>query len=633
MAASDSTSRSQKQTRSHRTSTERASQDTPRSVALRGPFEDTACQDDGYKTDVFERGRSRLSAWRLRRRSLASADAGSPMSRSLPGDGLEDPRKLLVRQGNTESNRSSTDERGGHSVEGSGGFRENHAGRTKARIGLPTMFNGQDFDRGSPLYPDSVRSSLASACLDQPLPLQALPGNVAAQKPDKTDTRGFQDGAGSKIATNKDPEAARLLPQGPRPDPARPTLGTVARSTPVKSTGSGVRAMAAMFESPSKDTTGHTCPGEKAAKPSGILSPYTVNPSPEKPPSKDPRPRDSAPSGRSTWLSTIRDRRPRGSGPTVLGEAVAGNNGSSHGHGRIRETARGKRASSKPSTATPPENEDPARLQPPDQRDAPKQPGTPASIPSASETRGSLPAREIPPQGTQQTLHGTQHTPTTTALNKPPKYEYPTTPSPNPYPYPHFHHQSTNAPPNPPHAPSTLQDEAEASPASTTRRFPLVPTPEQQQQRQRRRASHTTTPARDSPRPVATNGNNDTLAAPSPDPNGRKLVGADQDGHHGDLGRELARLRERLGRVERECVVWRERAEMAEERVRVLEGGVEGGGGVLGGVERGVERGGVGADADADIEVDTRGLVGDGVNGEGDGEGDGEGGGHGMAYV
>jgi hypothetical protein len=541
---SDSASHARKQTRLHRTSTERASQDTPRLGVAREPSEDTARQDEGYKTDVNERGRSRLSAWRLRRRSQVSTGAGSPASRSLPGGELESARRLPLRQGNADLKRSSTDERCDHLTEGLNGFLENTISHTKAQRESRTRFNGQDFDRGSPLYPDSGRSSVASACLDQPLPLQALSGNITAQRPDRADSGRSQDPTGRKALANNDPDTARLLPQGPRPDPARPTLGTVLRSRPVESAGSGVRAMAAMFEGTSKDTTGHPS-SEKAAKPSGILSPYTVNPSPEKPPSKPPKQREPVPSGRHTWLFTTRDGRSRGSGPAVRGEAIRGNGDSDHGQGRMREAARGKRAGARPSIRVPPENEDTAGFQlPEEQRDTPKQPGAPTSAPSGRETtRGPPSIRDIPSQERHQTP------PSATRTDEPPpKYKHST---PSPSPNPHLHSQSNLCPNSP-------QDE-EVSPASTTRRFPLVPTPE----------------------------------------------------------RELARLGAQLGQAEQECAMWRARAERAEERVRVLEGGFSGVG-----VGNGIGVGGAGAEScvDGDGEVGTRGLMVDDDDG-GKGEG------------
>jgi hypothetical protein len=466
-----------------------------------GSSEDTARKDEGYKTDVNERGRSRLSAWRLRRKSLVSTDAGDPASRSLPGGELESSGGLLLRQGNANSKRSSTDERRGQLTEGLNGFLENNISHTKPQREPRTRFNGEDFDRGFPLYPDSGRSSLASACLDQLLPLQAVSGNVTAQRPDRADSGRSQDAAGRKAPTDKDPETARVLPQGPRPDPARPTLGTVPRSRPVESAGSGVRAMAAMFEGTFKDTTGHLSSSEKVAKPSGILSPYTVNPSPEKPPTNPPKLREPVPNGQHTWLPTMRNVRSRGSGPAVRGEAVRGDSDSGHRQGRLREAVGGKRASARPSIRVPLEHEGTAGLQLPERRDASKQPSTPTPIFSGRQTRGSLPTKEVPPREAQQT-------PSATPRDGPRKYEH-LTPSSNP----HLHPQG-NLCPNSPRA-NSPQDEA--SPASTTRRFPLVPTPEQQQQQQQqRRRTSQTTPAHDNnARPFATNG---VPATPSPIP-------------------------------------------------------------------------------------------------------------------
>ncbi|KAK4042933.1 hypothetical protein C8A01DRAFT_13519 [Parachaetomium inaequale] len=592
-AAPDSPYRTQ--AGAHKTSAERMSQDTPRSIA-RGSFEPKASRDDKPKMDVFGLGRSRLAAWRSRRRSLVSTDTGSPVPppsgpREANGDVTESASSTggLLNHPKVESRASSADEGRGYPSQEYGGFQ-------------------------------------ASAYLEHSRPLQVLSGNAMPQRRslERANFWNEPDTLKEKAGRKEDkkpfhPETPRAFPLGPRPDPARPTISTVPRSRPVRSTGSAVKAMAAMFEGASKDPSSLPSSAERAAtradsKPSGMLSPYTVNPAP----SKSPRPSDSIPTDRHMWLSTVRDRRSRGSG--VRGDAA------------------------RSSVLVPSRGEISAGLQSPGQ-DALNQPGP------RPDTGGSPSAGENLLQRTPDTV---QRMPTATSptLTFDPQHGL-TTPSP--------HLKPGNGWSKSPHTP---QDGI--SPASTTRRSPLIPTPEHHRQR----ATSTTfaqtsrnLPANtSSPIPIPETDGSTTshnlpheqeeheqnqpqqpldpypTEKPQPrhhhhhhhhqleeekeeqqdhddhktkmhDPDVRAgtviIVDADDDNDDVTPAAELAAVRERLRLVERECAMWRARAERAERRVRGLL--LLGGGGAA-------TIGAGGAAAEFEVEVG----VGTGEDGTGD---------------
>ncbi|AEO62781.1 uncharacterized protein THITE_154264 [Thermothielavioides terrestris NRRL 8126] len=102
-----------------------------------------------------------------------------------------------------------------------------------------------------------------------------------------TALRTSLQGTNSQLASTKNQQtyqlpAAVALSTSPEKYQTPPILGTVPRSRPVKSVGSGVKAMAALFENASKTSTLLPSPGGKMStqadsKPSEMLSPYTIN--------------------------------------------------------------------------------------------------------------------------------------------------------------------------------------------------------------------------------------------------------------------------------------------------------------------------------------------------------------------
>ncbi|KAK3359295.1 hypothetical protein B0T25DRAFT_532528 [Lasiosphaeria hispida] len=111
------------------------------------------------------------------------------------------------------------------------------------------------------------------------------------------------------------------------PAPLTPGSPSPSRSRPAKSAGSAVKAMAAKFESASKDPVFIPSPMQKVnnwadPKPSGVLSQYTVNPSPTKSPSKSSARAsarsESAHSGRISWMAALRQRDDSGGSAETL---------------------------------------------------------------------------------------------------------------------------------------------------------------------------------------------------------------------------------------------------------------------------------------------------------------------------
>jgi hypothetical protein len=593
-AALDAAHHGQGETGIKRTLGEKVSQDTLPST-LRGSFEDDDVRGDKPKVDVFDLGRSRLAAWRSKRRSLVSTGTGSPVpTHSHPRDasgertGSQSSRGLLSNPHKTESILSPTTGYQGHPVQRHGGFSETYVGNTAARGDMPTVFDGRLSDRDCRMDGSSAKSRPGLNCVKQPRPFRVLSGNTVARK-QSLEEENPQGGAGAfqeGLSRDEDKKpfhsrARRTFPLGPRPDPGRPSLDTIPQARPEKPDGRAVKAMAAMFESVVKDL--HSLPPSTESltnqidvRSSGMISPYTVNPSP----TKSPRPTDSITIDRHTWESTARDRRSR-----VLGRGEV----------------------SRSNIPIPSRHREP---RPPGRARTPKQ--------SSALSPGLV--VEPCPEGRESLLSMTPETVQRVHQQKPsviisgPAHESQsqpnqTTPTPSPRLKPTSGHLWDHHPP-----PAERDD---PSPASTTRRFPLLPTPEQRHRTASK--SSTSTPAHDTP-PTSTPSPSRRLFHPaSPNPtstthttpfvNTNEIIPPDQKdaqeheqkgGSNHDLRRpglwggtaaaehlaaDLAAVKARLSCVEQECAVWRARAEHAERRVKTLEGRGGGGGGGGGGEE------------------------------------------------
>ena len=599
--ALDSVSNSRKPTKVQQTPSARTSQDTQIS-AVRGSegnktpeeAEEQTIRDAEPRTDVLGLGRSRLSAWRFGRKLRGSTDPGNPVARSSSPRG---PRKAATKpEKQTRTSQPEDQGRGrskslfihghqGRSTEESRCFPGNRASQTTAPTKLSSRLDIEPFDSGSHMSSDYLMSSQTSGFLGQPGPLRAHSGNITAQRQsEKSDPRA------RKVGTNKDietpnPVMLRPSPHGPRPDPAQPTLGTLPRSTPVTSAGNAVKAMAAKFESVSKDSRAFPSPQERTSsrgysKPSGMLSAYTVNPSPTKSPSKSPKLPDSVSTGRHVWLSTIRDRRSRVSGKVAHQTEGREKNGYDDWQGTSPKPARGKMANGRHNAANPSESVPVVSLlPPPERRGTSKQPPTPECFSMYTDKGGSPSSRELPPQWATETEEkvAAAKLANTSAHTPEPQHD-PSTPT--------SQHNSTNPSPYPRSSSVSI-----ASPASTTRRFLLLSTPEQKKQAPPQSNSKTlAVQDNNSPNAPSTGSTLRHVTTPSHNftPSLKSKPGDSPCSSNGsrdcqqhdavrDMELELAELKGQLCLAEQACVEWRERAERAEQRVLELEGGGTGG--------------------------------------------------------
>ena len=569
----------------------RTSQDTQGSTGKKISVEiEEKTPRDGLKADVFGLGRSRLSGWRFGRRLRTSTDAGSPVARTSGPRGYEAATTELQGedlQGGDRAHLRSTPppirENREHSNEKPSALIGPSTSHTTAQELNPER-EVEPFSPAPPIYSEREKPGQTFGYLDQSRPLRAFSGNIAAQRHSENTDPWVR-----KVTTSKStvvPNSATIQSglRGPEHTPEHPTLGTVPRSTPVRSAGTAVKAMAAKFESVSKDSIPPSSPQERASsradsRPSGMLSPYTTNPSPVKSPSKSPMNQNSAPTGRHVWLSAIRDRRSR----VAHEERVKDKNldgweemSPKQAKGNMAHALHDKFMSSGSEAGVglrTPRGESPKEL---------RTPGDPSSCAGMGEfpPTGELPLQRAPDieqrVPSERPLANAPH-----LLHEPQPDQSPAHPhgcrSPCPQPSPHM----------------------AASPASTTRRFLLVPSPGHGKQAtvkpptpargspvttipstpspNNNRRGATTPSSRPQPRnlpsPGFTGGRNNTHISP------RSPGSADRQVDSG-MRLELARVREQLGLAEQACAKWRERAERAEQRVLDLERMVDGFSGV-----------------------------------------------------
>ncbi|EAQ86576.1 hypothetical protein CHGG_07829 [Chaetomium globosum CBS 148.51] len=553
-AASDADRGSQKEEiRTKKTLEEKVSQNTLRST-LRTSLDNEDVHGDKSRVDVFGLGRSRLAAWRSKRKSLVSTGPGSPVPthshpRKASGErtGSESSRDLLLNQRKTESKSSPTTRHQGDSIQGHGGFSKDHVDNTPLRA-----LSGNTVTQIHSLEEENLRHGT---------------GILQEDSSRDGDKKTFHSGT------------RRSFPLGPRPDPGRPLIATVPQPRPTKLDGKAVKAMAAMFESAAKDLNSLPPSTENIihqvdSRSSGMISPYTVNPPS---PTKSPRPIDPVIINRHAWASTGRDRRSR-----VLGRGEV----------------------SRSNIPIPSRNRGP---RPPGRARTPKQlssvsPGL-TTGPSAEVSESLV---SMTPE-TVQRVHRQQPSVVISAPLPEPQLNQ-TTPTPSPRLKPINDRLTDHHPPS--------AEEGDPSPASTTRRFPLLPTPEQRHRTASK--SSTSTPAQEISTPTSASSPNPsrrllfhptspstttittthaTAIEPNPiPPTDHRLAHAhahehESDSDHNpprpglwagtaaavDLAADLAVVKARLCHVEQECVMWRGRAERAERRVEVLEG--RGGGG------------------------------------------------------
>lgn len=582
--APDSVYQAQKQAWSPKTSASKASQETSRStfrwsVGNTTPVEtsEKALQDDKPRADAFGLGRSRLSAWRFGWKSHAPTYGGTLVNRSSSlgvfetgatrADDQEDLRPVQQR---TVSPSRLND----HRAWGPHDLREGRANRPGTQKEVLTTFDDQLLHQEPSSPFPTPRPNQTLGHLEQLSPLQARSGNVAVQKQSDNSDHNTKKAYIQQDVENRGP--VRATPRGPRPNPLQPKICAVPRSTPVESAGNTVKAMAARFESVSRNPLSRRSLETKDSsrtdsKPNGMLSPYTVNPSPVKSSGGLPTPADASSADQHLCLSTIRDRRLRGSGVPMNGEVASERNDLTHGEEVSPETRRSKRANDMDTAS-----ETARRLQSPTQTETPRKPCTPNRTSPSMGKRGSPSSAGLPPRGQFDNKQETFAPVTSSPPHEPP-------------------------PPPPPHSqtpPRLTQTSPSSNPPSTTRRFLLLPTPE-------RGATRPSTPSQCNPTPspasatTVINNKSNACASGTPGsaaatpsrsdaPNSRdcapnepstKEINLCQDlegpssRDEEDAATELARLRERLRETEQACALWRARAERAERRVSVLQGG------------------------------------------------------------
>ncbi|KAK4168974.1 putative Rho-GTPase-activating protein [Cladorrhinum sp. PSN259] len=267
-----------------------ASRDPPRptiqivqgviSVTTPADIENKALRDDQPRVDISKQKRSRLSAWRSKHRAT-STDTENSAIRSTSPQYLS----FCARKSQSESGPSAE-----------------HGNIKPPEITIPLddQISSRDIgEEGAPRQSRKPIERRQSDGLDRKAPTIATPQHSPGKGPDK-DLLDF-------------------------------ALGSSARLRPVKSVGSAVKAMAAMFETASKEDSAFVpSPMQKVGnhvdlKPSSVLAPYTINPSPKKSPARSPA-RSPAKSTRSQSahssrrsLPVIPLRRSQGSAETIPG--------------------------------------------------------------------------------------------------------------------------------------------------------------------------------------------------------------------------------------------------------------------------------------------------------------------------
>ncbi|KAK4460196.1 putative Rho-GTPase-activating protein [Cladorrhinum samala] len=264
----------------------RLSRDTKRpmaqgivNVTTPAAVEDKTLRDDKPRTDISKQKRSRLAAWRSKHRATSTGtESSAPRSAS--------PHYLSFRS------------------------RKSHSGSGSSQ-------GNQIILSEDPLAPvgDQIR-----------------PGDVGEGSVPRL-SRNHIQGEHPEELGRKTP-AISTPQQSPRKSPEKRSVDFTPASSnrlrPVKSVGSAVKAMAAMFESASKDESSFVpTPMQKISsladlKPSGVLAQYTVNPpspskSPARSPTKSARSQSAHSSQRSCAPPVVPLRRSQGSAETILG--------------------------------------------------------------------------------------------------------------------------------------------------------------------------------------------------------------------------------------------------------------------------------------------------------------------------
>ncbi|KAK4179182.1 putative Rho-GTPase-activating protein [Triangularia setosa] len=513
--------------RSSQVNQTRASQDTARPTIVRGAVsmsspaqvENKALRDDLPRSDVSGQKRSRLVAWRSKHRG-ASTDTESPPPQ------LTSPRFTPFR-----SRKSIGSEQSGSPTVGD--RRQNKKERSsQPRTSLSTSYDDT-------ISPSNLREQRLLRLDDGKQSLPTTPVMTPQHSPSRS--------------PDKPPVA----------DSTVTTPGTTVRHhlRPVRSVGSAVKAMAAMFESASKEELFVPTPMQKVGgsidlKPSGVLAQYTVNPSPKKLSSRSMSPlkppslikqigiTKSESMGEVERRQTLAPpvvppRRSRGSTETVL----------LRGSPRLRSPAEFEKGATESDESARPQRSFEAVLEK-------------AKAVKAAEADSPMKVDKV-----TTTKKGVdQETKSTTPA--PPERKPPPTPTPAVVttPTPQREHrvslcQTTTAADNDDKV--TVKEKWSVASRASSIDHPELP--EQHQEEEERRASRQKTQT------IALQAQIRSLQMQLVEKSGqiteltRELVAK------ADVGEECERLRERLREVEGDRDIWRERAERAEDRVKMFE--------------------------------------------------------------
>jgi hypothetical protein len=500
---------------------ERTPRGTPKSsirrfVRLTTPVEaeEKALRDDKATTSVLARGRSRLSAWRSRRRASLSTDTGSPIPRSRVRREnrtgyleLGSPRRLSPRQRIAGSRSAPVNESRKSKGEVPAGSVDKPASAAETRRESISRVNTHSLDEVA-FESGTVTSGQESGHRGRSRRTQETFGKSASQ------SAPCEKVTASRRRQNLTEGASRTIPASLSPTKfsAQPTLGSVSRLKPVKSAGTTVKAMAARFESASEDPVLVQSRGQKVNsrdgfKPSSVASRYTVNPSPEAP-SQSPK----TPTRRELLMVRHRQRSIEVMSEEVtvelsglipwgnqLAEAVQ-----SQGFGDAAVSTRGE------PTVKP---------QSPLVRDISTQPARPTTAPL-------FPDRETPPPWKAR-----------------------------PTPVPEQEQDS----PEQPHAALPLLPNEQHQALTTAALHAAV-----QSQQHRHQHEQANSP---SPPPLTRRSSKRLIATATPQ---------QQQGACAEQDNELARLREQLCHAEQACFMWRGRAERAEQALERRAGASDG---------------------------------------------------------
>ncbi|KAK4203647.1 putative Rho-GTPase-activating protein [Triangularia verruculosa] len=526
----------------------RSSQDTARPTVVQGAVsvsspaqvENKALRDDLPRNDVSGQKRSRLSAWRSKHRG-ASTDTESPPPQPTS------PRFMSFRSRKSLGSEQS----GSPTVAERRQSRKERSSQTKTTLSSP---------HDDEISPNDLREKRLSRLENgKKTPLPKTPIMTPQQSPSKS--------------PDKRPVAESTVT----------TPGTMVQHhlRPVRSVGSAVKAMAAMFESASKEEAFVPTPMQKVGgsidlKPSGVLAQYTVNPSPKKSSTRSMSPLKTTSPVKQIEMTksesmgeverrrtlvppVVPPRRSRGSTETALWG----------GSPRLRSPVEFERATS-PGLRSPPsisstlerdENARPqtsfeaamekAKATKAVETDSPKKVDKVTGVVSATkgEDKETKPATPAPPEREAPARPNSQVATPTPQRKHRVSFSQTTT--------------TRDDDDNGRDSHVTVKEKWSAASRASSTDHPEFP--EQQQEEEERSASRQKTQT------IALQAQIRSLQMQLVEKSGQITQLTRELIVKADIGEELEQLKEKLNEVEKERDMWRDRAEKAEERIGMFE--------------------------------------------------------------